>query len=76
MLFYTSSKDHCHGKDFQVVLRLKNMLTLRKRRRRSPLKNYAGDNQMSSKNSYIIVEVLVLHKTLIMTTLSACSRLA
>jgi len=69
MLSFISLRDHYHGKDFQVVLKLRNTPILRKRRRRSQLKIFAKSNPMNSRNSFTIAEVLVLLKTQTMITL-------
>jgi hypothetical protein len=69
MLFSISSRDHYHGKDFQVVLKLRSMQILRKRRRRSQSMISAQDNRMNSRNSFTIAEVLDLLKTQTMNTL-------
>jgi len=76
MFCFISLEDLYHGKDFLVDQRLKNMQTLRKRRRRCRLKIYAKINQMNLRNLCTTHVDLASHKTLIMDTLSVFLKIA
>jgi len=74
MLSYISLKGRSHGKVFQEDLKLRNMPTSRKRKRKPRLKNYAKTNLKNSKNLCTTVEVWLSHRIQTMVISSIYSK--
>jgi len=76
MFFYTSKRVHSHGKAFLADRKLKNMLTSKRRRKRSRLKICARTLLMNSRNSCITAEVSHSLRILTTVTSSVCLKAA
>ena len=76
MYFSTSWKAHSLGKVYQEDQRLKNMLTSKRRRKKSKSKISARTVQKNSKNTCITAEDLPLLKIQTMATSLVCSKVA